>query len=432
MQIALSSASRFLNLEIIAAEKAIFDSRFQLNLQRIETKAKEPSQIITLEPLGPVLSTTKQALAAANSKIQDHNSLVSNISLEKSKLTSQVWAFFAQIEIAAAFKKYAAAKQGIETAITSLESQITKKKQESAQKESEIRSLEKSVTSVNPSVNDINKLLQGFGFKNFSIEATGVNRYRLRRADGSDAKETLSEGERSFITFLYFFHLLKGSYSESGMTRDRVVVFDDPVSSLDSDVLFVVSSLIKQTIEEIRSKKALVKQVFVLTHNVYFHKDITFDNNRNGGGAFKDETFWTIHKVNGISSIKNHPTNPIKTSYDLLWSELRNPNLANQGLQNTMRRILENYFRVLGGVSFDDIVEKFEGEEKLICRSLFSWVHAGSHGLPDDIFHTLDETTMERYLAVFQKVFVRMRHTNHYNMMMGLPYAMEGASEIES
>jgi wobble nucleotide-excising tRNase len=352
--------------------------------------------------------------------------------LERSKLTNQVWAFFAQVEIAAAFKKYATAKQGIEAAITSLGSQIKKKREEIAQRESDIRSLEKSVTSVNPSVNEINELLQGFGFKNFSIEATGVNRYRLRRADGSDAKETLSEGERSFITFLYFFHLLKGSHSESGITRDRVVVFDDPVSSLDSDVLFVVSSLIKHTIEEIRTKKALVKQVFVLTHNVYFHKEITFDNNRNGGDAFKDETFWTIHKTNGISSIKNHPTNPIKTSYDLLWSELRIPNLANQGLQNTMRRILENYFRVLGGVSFDDIVGKFDGEEKLICRSLFSWVHAGSHGLPDDIFHTLDEATMERYLAVFQKVFVRMRHTNHYNMMMGLPYAMESAAEIES
>ncbi|MDR3712859.1 MAG: AAA family ATPase [Puia sp.] len=425
MQTALSTASHFLDLETVAADKAIFDSRFQLNLQRIETKAKEPSQIITLEPLGTVLATVKSALADANLKIQAHNSLVSNLSLEKLKLTNQVWTFFAQVEIAVTFKKYATDKKDVEAAITSLRSQIEKKRQESAQKESAIQSLEKSVTSVSPSVNDINKLLQGFGFKNFSIEATDANRYRLRRADGSDAKDTLSEGERSFITFLYFYHLLKGSYSESGMTRDRVVVFDDPVSSLDSDVLFVVSSLIKQTIEEVRSKKALVKQVFVLTHNVYFYKEITFVNNRNGGDALYDDTFWTVHKINGISSVKNHSSNPIKTSYDLLWSELRDHNLANQGLQNTMRRILENYFRILGGVSFDDIVEKFNGEEKLICRSLLSWVHAGSHGLPDDIFHTLDEATMERYLAVFQKVFVRMGHTNHYNMMMGLPYVME-------
>ncbi|MGA2807096.1 MAG: AAA family ATPase [Terracidiphilus sp.] len=428
LQAALSSTSRFLDVGTIAAEKAIFDSRFQLNLQRIENKAKEPSQIIALEPLDAVLATARRVLNEATSKVQTHNTLVSNLSLERQKLTNQVWAFFAQVEIAAAFKKYTKDKQGIEAAITSLRSQIVKKRQESAKKEEDIQSLEKSVTSVHPSVNDINKLLQGFGFKNFSLEATGANRYRLRRADGSDAKETLSEGERSFITFLYFHHLLRGSYSESGMTRDRVVVFDDPVSSLDSDVLFVVSSLIKQTIEEVRSKRALVKQVFVLTHNVYFHKEITFDNNRNGGDSFNDETFWTVQKVNGISSIKNHPANPIKTSYDLLWSELRHPNLENQALQNTMRRILENYFRILGGVSFGDIIEKFDGDERLICRSLLSWVHAGSHGLPDDIFHTLDKTTMERYLGVFQQVFVRMGHTNHYNMMMGLPYLMESAS----
>ncbi|MGB7983932.1 MAG: AAA family ATPase [Terracidiphilus sp.] len=430
MQNVLTSASAFLDSDVVVAEKAIFDSRFQLNLHRIETKVKEPSQIIALEPLDAVLATVKQSLAQANLKIHEHNALVSNLSLEKSKLTNQVWAFFAKVEIAAEFEKYAKEKNGIEAAMTSLRAQIANKQQEIAQNESEIRSLEKSITSINPSVNEINRLLQGFGFKNFSIEAIGSDYYRLHRADGSDAKETLSEGERSFITFLYFYHLLKGSHSESGMTRDRVVVFDDPVSSLDSDVLFVVSSLIKQTIEEVRSKKALVKQVFVLTHNTYFYKEITFHDRRSGADALTDETFWTIHKVNGISSIKNHKSNPIKSSYDLLWDELRNPNLANQSLQNTMRRILENYFRIFGGVSFDDIVDKFDGEERLICRSLISWVHSGSHGLPDDIFHTLDEATMERYLTIFQQVFIRMGHPNHYNMMMGVPYVMESVTAV--
>ncbi|MFH0083694.1 AAA family ATPase, partial [Pseudomonas aeruginosa] len=69
---------------------------------------------------------------------------------------------------------------------------------------------------------------------------------------GMDAKETLSEGERTFVTFLYFYHLLKGSDSESGVTTDRIVVFDDPVSSLDSDILFIVSSLIKALFDEVR------------------------------------------------------------------------------------------------------------------------------------------------------------------------------------
>lgn len=126
------------------------------------------------------------------------------------------------------------------------------------------------------------------------------NFYRLCRKDGTDAQETLSEGERSFITFLYFFHLLKGSMTEAGLNTDRVVVFDDPVSSLDSDVLFIVSSLIKQAIEEARAKTGSIKQVFVLTHNVYFFKEVVFDNNRSGSAPGKHETFWTVRKINDV------------------------------------------------------------------------------------------------------------------------------------
>jgi wobble nucleotide-excising tRNase len=37
---------------------------------------------------------------------------------------------------------------------------------------------------------------------------------------------------------------------KSGMTADRIIVFYDPVSSLDSDVLFIVSSLIKRVLDE--------------------------------------------------------------------------------------------------------------------------------------------------------------------------------------
>ena len=164
--------------------------------------------------------------------------------------------------------------------------------------------------------------------------------------------------------------------------------------------------------------------MLLLTHNVYFFKEVVFDGARSGDIPQKHETFWTIRKVNDVSSVQRHTSNPIKTSYDLMWVPLRQPNLADQSLQNNMRRILEHYFRMLGGVSFDDIVNKFDGAERLICRSLLSWVHDGSHSVPDDIFHTLDESAMQRYIAVFQHVFMKMGHTNHYNMMMGLPYVI--------
>ena len=420
---AISSNSRFLDVERLKAAKTLFDSKFQLNQQRIAIKLKEPSQIVELEDLSEVLKEARNVISEANTKITAHNQMVNNLASEKAKLTNQVWGYLAQVEIDAESKRYNREKSGVERAIESLDKRIADSRRDKALKEREIRDLEKTVTSIKPTVDEINRILAAFGFMNLSVEPTDTNHYRILRADGKDAKLTLSEGEASFITFLYFYHLLKGSNTESGVTRDRVVVFDDPVSSLDSDVLFVVSSLIKHVVEDVRERRGLVKQVFVFTHNVYFHKEVTFNQRLPNGTRLADETFWTIRKLNGISKLQYYESNPITTSYDLLWSEIRNPNPGSQMIQNTMRRIIENYFRISGGKSPDEILKHFDGEQKLICHSLLSWINEGSHAIPDDVFVAEDAATVEKYLQVFKQVFVQMGHENHYNMMMKIPAA---------
>jgi hypothetical protein len=35
-----------------------------------------------------------------------------------------------------------------------------------------------------------------------------------------------------------------------------------------------------------------------------------------------EETFWVVRKVGLESKLQKHPSNPIKTSYELLWAEL--------------------------------------------------------------------------------------------------------------
>jgi wobble nucleotide-excising tRNase len=422
LQSAINSASKFLDLEKLKSAKAIFDSRFQLAAQRIEGKRKEPSQIVALDPTGPVLAEAKSLVADANQKIKAHNLIVSNLTTERQKLTKEVWAFLAGPEIKTKLAAYQQVKGNVDKAIASLEKQIAEAESDKATKEDEIHKLERSTTSIQPTVNDINKILKSFGFRNFSLgTAPGGSLYQIRRPDGTDAKTTLSEGEESFITFLYFFHLLKGSESSSGMTQDRVVVFDDPVSSLDSDILFIVGSLIRQVIEDARAGIGHIKQVFVLTHNVYFHKEVTFNPQRRSG-VLKGETFWTVCKTKDVSTLRKHDLNPIKTSYELMWSEVRTPNLASQTLQNTLRRILENYFCILGHLDKDGICNQFDGHERLICKSLFSWMNEGSHSIPDDLYIVSDEKTMETFLTVFHMVFARTQHESHYKMMMGDAY----------
>lgn len=289
--------------------------------------------------------------------------------------------------------------------------------------EIEIDKIETALTSVKPTVIAINKILKNFGFRSFSLDPACVgNSYRLIRSDGKDAKQTLSEGEKSFVTFLYFYHLLKGSITTSGITSDRVVVIDDPVSSLDSDVLFIVSSLIKELFAEVRKDDSHLKQILVLTHNVHFHKEITYDQRRKSETSLSDETFWIVRKPSDYSVVEFHPNNPIRTSYQLLWAELKKTPVPALTLQNTMRRILENYFKILGGVDTYVLVGKFEGLEKVQCQSLISWVNDGSHYAPDELYVAIGENMAASYLKIFFKIFKAAKHDAHYKMMMGDDY----------
>ena len=314
------------------------------------------------------------------------------------------------VELKTDIESYQKKRTELDKKVNGLRRQIQMGSQRIKDKEQEISELEEQMTSIRPSVDGINRILGSLGFRGFSVAIAedGVS-YRLLRQDGSDAKDNLSEGERTFITFLYFYHLVKGSESATGVTTDRIVVFDDPISSLDSDVLFVVSSLIKGIIGEAESGDGSIKQLFVLTHNVYFHKEVTFHAKRpkKTRAARSCESFWVVRKPELLSKVVKHDANPITTSYEMLWSEVRRDDRSKLTIQNTLRRILENYFEMLGGIDPDAICrsEKFTESDRLICRSLFSWVNDGSHFAQDDLYVAIEDPMIDSYLRVFRMVF---------------------------
>ncbi|MBM4164958.1 MAG: AAA family ATPase [Lentisphaerae bacterium] len=422
----ITSPSRFLDVERVKTEKALLDAKITLNNQRLAGKKKEASQSVELESLSNVCAVIKALIDAANTQVAAHNKMVTNLSAERATLTAQIWKFVLE-ELKTDLAVFKTAKDGLAKAITAMTDQIASATEDKAKKAAEIRDLERQTTSIQPTIDGINSLLSSFGFQGFKLaKAASGTSYKLVRPDGSDAKATLSEGEKSFVTFLYFYHLLKGSDSDSGMTTDRIVVFDDPVSSLDSDVLFIVGSLIKGLFDEVRSGTGHIKQIFVLTHNVYFHKEVTYTPKQKGISP-NERTFWIVRKSGLVTKIDKHPTNPIKTSYELLWSEIRKPDRSNLTIQNTLRRILENYFKILGGIELDQLCALFEGQEKKICRSLCSWVHDGSHYAHDDLYVSIDGTMVDSYLKVFRAIFEKSKHIEHYKMMMGDAFVEEPA-----
>lgn len=407
-----------------ALEKDVTALRLALNrnVEHITAKQKEPSAPTTLTDTSPLINAVNVHINEANKKVKANNNTIDNLVARKKELTSQVWKRLLE-DTGTVYEKYKREAGNLEKAITSLESQIAKERENFNAKQEEIEANERKITSIKPTIDTINKLLNSFGFTNFHlIESSGGGFYEVKRADGSDAKGTLSEGEKSFITFLYFYHLVGGSFSSSGGTNDKIVVFDDPVSSLDADILFIVCNLIKAVITEMRTGTSAIKQVFVLTHNIYFHKEVTFDKNRSAAIARSDETFWIVRKTSQRSELTPFAENPVKSSYELLWREIRQKPPPDTAIQNVMRRILEHYFKFYGGITPIDIVEKFYGRDKMICSTLLSWVNDGSHFALDDLYMACDPGQVDRYLSVFQRIFEESDHGGHFRMMMGEDY----------
>ncbi|QGQ93789.1 hypothetical protein EHS13_02150 [Paenibacillus psychroresistens] len=416
----LKLENEFIHNENIITQKIIIFTKHESNKILIMKKMKEPSCSVTLEAIGEELQKISECINQANKNISNHNAIIDNFNFEKDKLITSIWTFIAA-ENKEDHKIYVEKDYRFEKAISGITSTINVKNAKILELILEVEELESQITSVTPSINGMNKLLQSFSFTNFKfLETSERGSYSIVRQDGEDAKQTLSEGEKTFVTFLYFIHLLNGSNDKSRITENKIVVIDDPISSLDSNILFIVSNLIRKIIEDIRTQKGTIQQVFILTHNIYFHKEVTFNKGK-GSNKLKDETFWILRKNNNISEIQGFDCNPIKTSYELLWQEIQfAQERSSNTVQNLIRRIIENYFKIFGNYSEDDIINKFQDEEQIICRALLSWINDGSHFTNDDLYIECNNDTVIKYLSIFERIFEVTGHHAHFKMMMGI------------
>ena len=395
-------------------------SVYQKNQSAIDLKKNEPSRIIQLEHTNMLLSALQDIIDNGNQQIKKHNQIALNHRAEKEKLIDDVWAYILDAE-EKIILGYLDEKKRLEKRIEGLEKTTAIAKQELETIQADLRTASANVTSVQPTVDNINRSLRAYGFTNFKIAPSPAkkNFYQIQRPDGSLVTDTLSEGEETFLTFLYFMQLTDGSQRDDGIKSGRVVVFDDPISSLDSTILYIVSAMIKSVCKQVKDGKGNISQVFILTHNVFFHKEVSFVN-----GRIQEENsvhYWVLRKDVEASSIKSFGVeNPIKTSYELLWQELRdNTCQSSVTIQNTMRRIVENYFGMLGAKIDSSIANKFDTiEDKLICDSLFYWMNDGSHTIPDDLYIDSYSASISKYKEVFRKVFIFTGHEEHYKMMM--------------
>lgn len=386
------------------------------NISQIEKKINEPSVLINIATSKNVCTKLKKLFENLKIKVSEHNALIDNKKKEKNKVFEERIKYVsitAKHETSTLHKNLQKEQKridGLNEAINTIENKIKEYEQKcNIEKEKFMNS--------NDTAKKINNLLEQFGFSNFKISVSQEDKsYYIVRNDGTPVNDTLSEGEMNFLTFLYFYQLIKGSLNKTDIDSERIVVIDDPISSMDANVLFIVSSLVRELAYEVRKGKYKIKQLIVLTHNITFHREVTYIRANEGNSK---TSYYLIKKLNGYSIIEHCSKNPISSTYELLWQNLFCNDCNPMTAQNISRRIIETFFNLVGISDVNEIILRMKSPDREIAQSLMSWANAGSHNALDegDIVVNTNEST-DAYKNVLKKIFTESDYKAHYEEMI--------------
>lgn len=452
LQANTTDAMPSLDLKAYQEKLSLLESKFEVNRQRIAEKVKEPSKTVSLEDTDTLLLEIGAMIDDINKLIKANNDVVAAKKSSKEKCKTEIMQYLAFM-LADEVTSYKDEVARLKTEIDDVTERGKKLKKEIGELTREISELNKHNANTEAAIDSINKILRDSGFQGFSIRAKdGVeNVYEIVRENGTVA-ENLSEGERNFIAFLYFYHRVRGSMNSEEL-KEKIVVIDDPVSSMDSTALFIVSAIVREMINVCRNNTEYlnpqvpgdyIKQLFILTHNVYFHREVTYQQ----VGYYNCTSFYMIRKNDNVSTVKlckrqnreipseEENYNPVQNSYAALWDELRDLHSTIPAL-NVMRRILEYYFLQLCGYEGSDlrsiVLEKKENREKFIkqvegekpdmtdyqlASSLLAYIN-NPNGISDGLNYVEDCEDAEAYKRVFQMIFDALGQSQHYKMMTG-------------
>ncbi|AMA62358.1 AAA domain protein [Kurthia sp. 11kri321] len=374
------------------------------NLKHLSEKEKAPSNKIELKLFENELVELSEQINIDNEKIEIHNNTIQKLAEKKERLVRDIWKVFLNATDAE-YKRFNRELNQLNGKIKGLQSSVEQKNAYIIKDQQMYEKIKASIFGISSTVIAINKQLRLYGFKNFSLKAAeDEGKYKIVRENGEDANKTLSEGEKTFITFLYYYHIVKS------VENKKILFIDDPISSLDSTILYIVSTLVKDLIEN--SDKYKIEQLFVSTHNTYFLKEITY--------KISNCSYFIIRKnAKDGSYVKRYEKNPITTSYEALWKELIELKDSSANIiQNVMRRILENYFKFLGGIELDSLIKYFDEDEKIIVSSLIKWTHDGSHYIQEDLYIQQQSEMNEKYFNIFTKLFIKSGNEGHLKMML--------------
>lgn len=393
------------------------------NIELISSKLREPSHEIELINTFDTIQEINDLVHLVNLGIKDFNQKLKNKQKSIKDIKSKFWSLLRKkydLELSGYIQRQSERNEGKDKSNGKL-SEIDLK---IIEKNTIISLNQQKTKNVDFAINRINSRLLSFGVIGFEIKRLYTENkdqylYHIVR-NGEKHNETfrtLSEGEKTLISFLYFLEECVG-ISDPEKARDtgnRIIVIDDPISSLSFNLVFDVSVLIK---EIFLNKDLPYRQVFIFTHHLYFLHEIL------GVHKVKIPKDWALYRVTKYtdSNVTSLGRTEIQNNYDNNWrilKEIQSGQAPKVLLPNVVRNILEQYFSFVHAkdslVSALDELSK-EHQEPFI-KSFDRYINRESHSDATN-FIDANEIDVDKYLSYLEAIFLKTGHFKHYEAMM--------------
>jgi wobble nucleotide-excising tRNase len=326
----------------------------------LKEREKDIFKVRELANIPDISQTILETIQEINKLIEKHNKRTQSLSKDQEKARielrySEIVKFLKTISYDAKIIEIDNLKTESYTAKTAFE---TLKIQIETLNEDK-RTLEAQAKDESKGAELVNQHLQHyFGHNELKLvaknEAPNIH-FRIVR-DGIEVSN-LSEGECSLISFCYFIAKMEDELKDEVSCRKLIIYIDDPISSLDSNHIFFMFSLI----ESIIAKPQKFCQLFISTHNLDFLKylkQLTFPKYKpteNAKNEKPDRRYFLIERKNKLKiSLKFAPQylKDYVTEFNYLFSQIYNCSISDNlkitndyqyNFGNNMRKFLEAY-----------------------------------------------------------------------------------------
>lgn len=381
---------------------------FELNIQTINAKKDSPSKITPLQPSADSISAINNYIKSINIRVSDHNEKIDALENTRKAIKDTFWKI-QRWEYDSALLFYAGEIAEIDAKIKDIDTSLTQYGKRISEIENEISDLQKNTVNLEEAMDNIRDGLLELGIDSFTIVNSGENQYRIvRNGRKEGAFQTLSEGEKMIISFLYFRELCKGIQNPNEAPKKRVVVIDDPISSLSHIYVFNVGRFIRNSFFE----NSAYEQIFVLTHSLYFFYELTETKHEK---RKESQRLFRISKNTTGSQILTMKYEEIQSDYQAYWRVINDPQQSPALIANCMRNVVEYFFNFIEKRDFGNVFQKPEFQTNRF-QSFYRYMNRESHSLGQNIYD-MKEFNYDDFKEGLNMLFKYSGYEEHFKTM---------------